>query len=55
VRDSPREFAEAIAELLEDPSRRKAIEAKAREAAVRRYDWDVISARQRQLYQLLAG
>jgi glycosyltransferase involved in cell wall biosynthesis len=55
VRDPAREFAAAILELLDDPAKRQAIEKRAREAVERRYDWNVIAARQKQIYRSLAG
>lgn len=44
-------FAGAIRDLLAHPERRRAIEAEARASVERLYDWDVIAARQREMYR----
>jgi glycosyltransferase involved in cell wall biosynthesis len=55
VADSAVEMAQAIAGLIADPSRRRLLESHARATAERRFDWDSIARRQRELYQSLAG
>ncbi len=47
------EMAEAITDLLEDPTRREQLEQHARKTAVERYDWDVIAKAQAELYRRL--
>jgi glycosyltransferase involved in cell wall biosynthesis len=43
----------ALRRLLEDPSRRDALAAAAREAAATRYSWDAVAARHLELYESL--
>jgi glycosyltransferase involved in cell wall biosynthesis len=47
------EMAEAIAELFEHPDRRKELEQQARRTAEEKYDWDLIAADQKRLYDSL--
>jgi glycosyltransferase involved in cell wall biosynthesis len=42
IRDDPKEFAAAVADVLEDMELRRRLETAARTTAVRTYDWDVI-------------
>jgi GT2 family glycosyltransferase/glycosyltransferase involved in cell wall biosynthesis len=51
VHDDPRQFAASIVRLFSEPDYRKSIEREARATAARVYDWDVIAARQRELYE----
>jgi glycosyltransferase involved in cell wall biosynthesis len=44
VRDTAEEFASAVCELVENPSMRHHLEMRARETAVKEYDWEVIAA-----------
>jgi GT2 family glycosyltransferase/glycosyltransferase involved in cell wall biosynthesis len=53
VADTGREFAWAIAGLIGFPEDRRAIEVRARQTVVKRYDWDVIARRQAELYRSL--
>jgi glycosyltransferase involved in cell wall biosynthesis len=46
-------MARAIADLIDHPEKRKAIEIQARRAAVERYDWDVIAREQAEVYRSL--
>ena len=48
------EMAEAIALLITDPDRRRAIEREARATVERDFGWDAIARRQKQLYRALA-
>ena len=43
-------MAAAIETLSSDPARRRSMERKARETAVKLYDWDAIAERQRALW-----
>ncbi len=47
------EMAQAILELLENPSRRQSIERKARATVESKFDWDVIATQQKQMYEEL--
>jgi glycosyltransferase involved in cell wall biosynthesis len=49
------EMAEAIARLIDDPEERKALEGRAREAAVEHYGWDRIGMVQAELYRTLGA
>ena len=49
------EMVEAIQELLENPAKRKSIEAQARKTVEQRFDWETIAADQKQIYEELAG
>jgi glycosyltransferase involved in cell wall biosynthesis len=51
--ESAAQFAAAIQDLLENPEKRRALEAAARATVQRDFDWDAIAARQRELYQSL--
>ena len=51
VANTGEEMARAIEVLLTDPARRREIEKKARQTAVKHYDWDVIAAQQSDLYR----
>ena len=54
--EDPREIAEAIGEMAEmDVSRRKAMGAQGREAALDHYHWDIQKSRLLRLYQKLAA
>jgi GT2 family glycosyltransferase/glycosyltransferase involved in cell wall biosynthesis len=53
VADSAAEMAAAIRRLSGDPAERAALERQARATAERRYGWDAIAARQRELYESL--
>src|SRR5437867_2136688 len=55
VAESPEGLAAAIRELIENPSRRREFELRARQTAERRFGWDGIAQQQKELYQLLAG
>ncbi len=54
VAETAEEMARAIAELLDNPERRKAIEREARARVERDYDWDTIALAQAGLYRELA-
>ena len=54
VHDDPAEFATSIIRLFTEPDYRGAIEREARGTVERVYNWDVIAARQRELYDRLA-
>ena len=47
------EMAQAILDLLQDPARRQAMERQARLTVERAFGWDVIAARQQQMYEEL--
>jgi len=49
------EMAQAISDLLEDPAKRKRIEAEARRTVERDFDWDRIAEQQTALYRELLG
>jgi glycosyltransferase involved in cell wall biosynthesis len=49
------EMAAAIARLIDSPGERKALEARAREAAVEHYGWDRIGMVQAELYRTLGA
>ena len=51
VTQSADEMASSIRELCENPAKRRALEQRAREAAERRFDWDAIARRQKELYE----
>jgi GT2 family glycosyltransferase/glycosyltransferase involved in cell wall biosynthesis len=51
--ESAAQFAAAIQDLLENPEKRRALEAAAHATVQRDFDWDAIAARQRELYQSL--
>lgn len=53
IENDGRKFAEAIIRLWNDSSLRRTLERNARAAAERAYNWDVIAARQRELYEEL--
>ena len=55
VHDDPLQFAASIVRLFSEPDYRKSIEQEARATVERVYDWDVIAARQRELYASLRG
>ncbi len=49
--DSPDSFARAVAELLRDPDRRRALGASARKLAEHKYDWRVILPKLDEVYE----
>ncbi len=53
VVDTASEMAAAIAELFENPARRKEMEQQARRTAEEKYDWDLIAVDQKRLYDSL--
>jgi len=55
ITDSAEKMAAAIRELIQSPSRRRDLELRARQTAERRFDWNVIASRQKEMYQLVAG
>jgi glycosyltransferase involved in cell wall biosynthesis len=50
VTESAEQMASAIQELIENPSRRHELEIRARKTAERRFDWDAIARKQKQLW-----
>jgi glycosyltransferase involved in cell wall biosynthesis len=54
VANTGAEMAAAIAQLIDNPGERKALEGRAREAAVEHYGWDRIGMVQAELYRALA-
>ena len=55
VANSAGEIVRAIRELLENPAGREAIGRQARLTVERRFDWDVIAAEQKRMYEELLG
>lgn len=55
VTPTPDEMARAIAELFENRALRESLEREARRTVERDFDWDKIAARQKELYNRLAG
>jgi polysaccharide biosynthesis protein PslH len=55
VADSPEAFAAKIIELYRDGEMRRAIGKNARELVKRLYNWDVLSARMREIYKDIGG
>jgi len=56
VADDPRDFAAAVARLLEDPEERRRLARAARAEVARRFDWKTLGEKQRALYrELLPG
>jgi glycosyltransferase involved in cell wall biosynthesis len=53
--DSPREFANAIVHLLEDPDRRRVLGENARSLAERRFAWEVVGDRFLRIYRAIAA
>lgn len=53
--DTPADFAAAVLELLDNPDRRAALAAAARQRAAERYDWDNIVARLEHVYHQAAA
>ncbi len=53
VAQSGEDMAAAIARLIRDPERRRALERRARATAESRYGWDAIASEQRALYESL--
>jgi glycosyltransferase involved in cell wall biosynthesis/GT2 family glycosyltransferase len=53
VAESAERMAAAIRELIENPARRRELEARARRTAERRFDWDAIARKQKQLWDSL--
>ena len=47
------EMAAAIRDLIVNPSGRRALEWHARKTAQRRFGWDIIAARQKEMYRSL--
>lgn len=55
VRDEPDAFADAVVEVITDPSRRRSLAAEGRTLAESRYDWDVITRTMSRDYSALLG
>jgi glycosyltransferase involved in cell wall biosynthesis len=55
IRDDPRDFAHAVAAVLDDESLRRRLGAAGRALVEQRYSWDVIGADLIETYQTLAG
>ena len=55
VTETAEEMADAIAELVDHPARREALEREARLTVERDFDWDAIALRQKELYLRLLG
>jgi glycosyltransferase involved in cell wall biosynthesis len=53
VAGTPQEFANAVMHLIRNPGERKKMEASGRLTAERKYNWDVIAAKQAELYRSL--
>ena len=53
--ETAEEMADAIAELVDHPARREALEREARLTVERDFDWDAIALRQKELYLRLLG
>lgn len=53
IRDNPADFAQAILELMRDPTLRLSLGANARDTAERTYSWKVIGERMSRLYHNL--
>jgi glycosyltransferase involved in cell wall biosynthesis len=51
VANSGPEMARAVREMLDEPSKRQAIETQARQTVERKFDWDVIAKQQKTLYE----
>lgn len=51
IADGPREFAEAVIDLMRRPSAARAMSEKARELVVSHYSWTTIGAEQNRIYQ----
>jgi glycosyltransferase involved in cell wall biosynthesis len=51
VAESAERLAAAIRELIADPARRRELEQRARRTAERRFDWDAIADRQKQVWE----
>jgi glycosyltransferase involved in cell wall biosynthesis len=47
------QMAQAIRDLLDNPAKRESIERQARMTVERRFDWDVIAAQQKRMYEEL--
>ena len=54
VASNGKKMAQAIRDLLKDPSKRKAIELSARQTVERDYSWDKIAEVQKELYGKLS-
>lgn len=54
IADSAPEFAAAVTEVLQDPDLRRRLGSAARRTAMERFSWDVIGAKMRELYQVVA-
>ena len=55
IRDTPREFAAAVLEVLGDADRRAALERSGRATVLERYSWDVVGRQIRAAYLRLLG
>jgi glycosyltransferase involved in cell wall biosynthesis/GT2 family glycosyltransferase len=55
VAETPEKMGRAIAELIQDPNKRRSIERQARRTVEREFNWDTIAARQAELYRELIG
>jgi glycosyltransferase involved in cell wall biosynthesis len=55
IRDDPTAFAEAVAEVLRDPTLRSALGDQARRTVEERYSWDIIGAEMNERYLRLAA
>ncbi|MGH9665632.1 MAG: glycosyltransferase, partial [Bryobacteraceae bacterium] len=53
IAETAGEIADAIALVLRDPGKRRALESEARRTAGEKYDWDTIARAQTELYQSL--
>jgi polysaccharide biosynthesis protein PslH len=51
IADNPETFAEGIAMLIGDRAKRQAMARRAREIAVRDFDWKAIGEKQRRLWR----
>lgn len=55
IRDDPEDFANAVAQVLDDPQLRERLEIAARRTAVSVYDWELIGDRMLESYFALIG
>ena len=54
-RDSPKQIAEAVKEILENPEQVVRVKATAKKMAVEKYDWNLIAEQMRSLFGTIIG